>query len=139
MYVEESMKACTWNTRGNDSKRVYLESPQQKMLQGKAWSAFFHNTENKNNLIELALNFFRSLEGRSPINQTLVFTCKHKVRTCKHKISKEDVDTLNDCNHLEADIKIIYRGCAENTPVIVVTKDTDVFVLLLYASVLQKS
>ena len=99
------------------------------MPQGKAWDNFFNNIDNKTDLVKLALEFFKSLEGRSLLKIPLIFTCQ----TACYRLTKDDVNTLPYMNHEEADSKIICRVCATDTPVLVVSKDTDVFILLVYA------
>ena len=50
------------------------------MLNGKEWEAFFHNGENKEDLISLACSYYKSEEGR-------------KVRVLK-KVIKDPSSTL---------------------------------------------
>ena len=58
-----------------------------------------------------------------------MFTCESKC----YKLSEDDVECMPYLTHEEADSKIIYRTQAEDTPVVVWAKDTDIFVLLVYA------
>ena len=57
-YLECSIKSATRSARGAKSVRVYLESADQIMPQGKAWDNFFNNIDNKTDLVKLALEFF---------------------------------------------------------------------------------
>ena len=126
-YLHESVKA---NVRYDEiSRRVHLTSVQQNMLQGEEWKNFFSNPENKNNLTELALDFFRSLDGRKLLRTPMIFTCAER----RYEISQDGVELLQYCNHLEADSKMIYQACCADMPVVVVAKDTDVFVLMIHA------
>ena len=128
-YLENSTKASTRQKRGESSKRVHIESVEQKMPQGKNWEEFFHNDANKENLIRIAAKFFRSAEGRELLTIPLIITCGEGA----WEISKSNVKVLPKCNHEEADTRIILHAISNDTPVVIVAKDTDVFVLLLYA------
>ena len=104
--------------------------PQSK----KHWDSFFNNVENKADLVRLALECFKSVEGRSHIRGTLVFTCENQC----YKLTNEEVAAMPYLNHEEADSKIICRVCTEDTPVFVWAKDANIFVLLIYARSLKQ-
>eukprot|EP00794_Sanderia_malayensis_P012581 gene12581-biopygen10020 len=128
-YLDDSTKSSTRAKRGQASRRVHLQSVEQKMMQGKDWQEFLHNDANKENLIQIAADFFRSAEGRKLLTIPLIITCKDEA----WEISKTSVKALPRSNHEEADTKIILHASSIDTAVVVVAKDTDVFVLLVYA------
>ena len=134
-YLEESTKASTRASRGSPSTRIHLASLDQVMPQGKRWDDFFHNIKNKADLVQLALKFFKSIEGRSLLNIPLIFTCE----TQCYKITNDEVEAMPHLNYEEADSKIIFRVCEEDTPVLVRAKDADMFVLLVFARSLTQT
>ena len=48
-------------------------------------------------------------------------------------LTTEDVEKLPNCNHHEADTRIIAHDIPADTPVVVVASDTDILILLVYA------
>eukprot|EP00794_Sanderia_malayensis_P002658 gene2658-3074_t len=68
------------------------------MPQGKSGEEFFHNDANKENLIRIAAEFFRSAEERKLLTIPLIITCREEV----WKILKGKVEVLPRCNHEEA-------------------------------------
>lgn len=52
-------------------------------------------------------------------------------QTCK--ITSLDVERILDCNHKEADTRLVLHACLHDTPVVIISSDTDVFILLVYA------
>ena len=77
----------------------------------------------------MAAEFFRSAEGRKLLTIPLIITCREEA----WEISKSKVEVLPRCNHEEADTRMILHANSKDTPVVVVAKDTDVFVLLVHA------
>ena len=59
--------SCTRTERGKFGKRVYLQSKHENMrkhenmMSGKDWAGFFHNIENKQDLLNLFANFIRKV------------------------------------------------------------------------------
>ena len=49
------------------------------------------------------------------------------------KIEKDLITDVYTCNHEEADTRLLVHALEEETDIVVVSKDTDVFVLLVYA------
>ena len=99
------------------------------MPQGKHWQEFFHNDANKEDLIRMASEFFRSAEGRKLFTIPLIITCREEA----WEISKSKVKVPPRCNHEVADTRMILHTNSKDTPVVVVAKGTDVFVLLVHA------
>lgn len=48
-------------------------------------------------------------------------------------ITSEEVLLLEQCNHHEADTRVVRHASLSDRPVVVVATDTDMFVLLVYA------
>ena len=53
--------------------------------------------------------------------------------TLRGKLSPQSSSVIFLCNHEEADTRMVLHACLEDTIVIVVSKDTDVLILLIYA------
>ena len=67
-YYQESVKICTRSVRGEESRRVHVQGFDKEMLKGNEWLAFFHNIENKTDLIKMAANFFKSEDGKKQLS-----------------------------------------------------------------------
>ena len=136
-YFACSPKNGTRLSRGSGcvSKRVHLESVDQHMLQGGQWESFFHNGSNKEDLIKLAVSYFKTDECRSQLRVPLIITSKNET----WKICNDGVYRLHCCNHEEADTRIVLHALEEDTDVVIVANDTDVFILLLYAMTFKRN
>ena len=99
------------------------------MLKGGEWLSVFHNVHNKADQIRLGAKFCKSEGTKTHITVLLIFTDRDKT----WKITKENKTSLFKCNHEEADICYILHACLEDTNVVIVTKDTDILVLMVYA------
>ena len=130
-YLRQSTKSGTRVIRadGEVSQRVHIKSVDQKMLSGKEWEEFFHNGENKEDLIALACSFYKSEEGRELFRIPLVINSGEEV----WKISRNTIEMLPRCNHEEADTRLVLHAAMSKSPAVIVAKDTDVFILLAYA------
>ena len=128
-YRKESVKSGTRLRRGEESSRIHIQGYDQKMLQGNAWNSVFNNIENKTELVELAANFFQTEEGRKSLSVPLIFTCGENTL----ELTKTTSNEIFKCNHEEADTRLILHASLQDTDVVVVAKDTDVFVLMVYA------
>ena len=99
------------------------------MLQGEKWQEFLHSGENKNALISLMSNFFESDEGRKHLNlPTIITSGKRNI-----KIQDRHVTEMFNCNHEEADTRLILHAVLLEGDVVVVAKDTDVLILMIWA------
>eukprot|EP00794_Sanderia_malayensis_P001365 gene1365-biopygen1116 len=97
-----------------------------KVRDGKA---FFHKGENKENLIPAIADYVQSKEGRSKLRCPVVITSKELT----YQITNRSSEVLFHCNHKEADSRLILHAILANQDVVVVAKDTDVLVLLVWA------
>ena len=131
--MERSAKNGTRLKRGEESRRVHLEGVEQNMLKGNDWSDFFHNIENKEDLIRIITEHLISEQGRRLPTLPLIITRKEFT----WRINDDIVEDLEGSNHEEADTKMILHALRENTNVVVVARDTDVLVLMVYAYALK--
>ena len=111
-----------------------MKSLEQSMLQGKEWSNFFHNIENKSDLLCLLAKYLKD----------------EAIRQCKKTpiLVNEELDTwrvldgdsaiIFQCTQEEADTRMILHACREDTNVVVDSKDTDVLVLMIYAFTIHR-
>ena len=128
-YKECSIKSGTRQNRGSAGQRVQLEGFKQHMLQGEKWKEFLHSGENKNALINLISNFLESEEGRNHLNLPTVVTSGERTI----KIQDGQVIEMFNCNHEEADTRLILHSVLLEGDVIVVAKDTDVLIVMIWA------
>ena len=128
-YRQISCKNVARSNRGQTMKRVHLENFGQKMPTGNEWISFFHNLDNKQSLIDLFSKYLLRKKFPKDVNVPIVFTNKEDTFEVTHQNSQ----ILFKCNHEEADTRLILQACQKNTNCVVVSKDTDVFVLLVFA------
>ena len=78
-YWKLSTKSETRIGRGEGevSRRVHLKGFDQKMLKGAEWMDFFHNSDNKEDLIDLICRFLKTDVGRKLLRLPLVINCKN--------------------------------------------------------------
>ena len=126
-YRVDSIKAGTRKTRGTSSRRVHLQGFHQKQLQSREWQEFFNNIENKEELIHLATTFFMSEDAKAKIKLPLVITDKDKTWL----IEKNCSSAMFDCNHEEADTRLVLHAALQESTTVVVANATDVLILLL--------
>ena len=88
----------------------------------------------KKTLIRLASKFFKSEEGRQHLKVPLVFTEQEKL----WELTRDSVSKSIECNHEEADSRLVLQACERDTVVVVVAKDTDVLVILVHAHAIVK-
>ena len=99
------------------------------MLQPDAWKSFFNNIDNKTNLINLLVAYLRSDSFSNQIRIPVIVNDDKNT----WKITREFSEIIFKSNHEEADTRIILHALQEDTKVVVVSKDTDVLILLVYA------
>ena len=128
-YKADSIKSGTRYKRGETTKRIHIRSWDQKMVKGKDWQSFLNNIDNKNDLINITGSFLRHETGRQNVTGNGVFTQNKK----SWKISKHDAVEVFECNHGEADMRMVLHACLDDTNAVVVSRDTDVLVLLVHA------
>ena len=133
IYRSVSAKNGTRGNRGEESRRVTLTGIEQNMLSGKEWLEFFHNIENKEDLISLFATYLKSEDW---VSQTtpVYFTRKAETWEHHHQTSRR----IGDCNHEEADTRMLIHALRENTNVVIVARDTDVLMIMIYIYALKE-
>ena len=128
VYLAESTKESTRRGRGEAGANVRITSIDQKMLTGMRYKEFLHNSRNKESLISIIAGHLQTKDMKLPF--PMIVNDKFKTVFIDSEVSQ-----MPDCNHEEADYRIVYHAlsCKEN--VVVVAKDTDILVLLVWAYV----
>eukprot|EP00794_Sanderia_malayensis_P016352 gene16352-17996_t len=124
--LSSHVKQLTQLRRGTPGKRVYISSSQQSMPSGKAWQTFLHNSENKTELIHFLVEFMK--ENRNLLRIPTIVTENEK----SWLLTTKAVIQLDNCNHIEADTRLIYVASTANSPVIIRAADTDVLILMVF-------
>ena len=102
-----------------------------KVIHGQTFSTI---SINKKDLIRLASKFFRSEEGRRHLKMPLVFTEQEQ----QWEITLDGASDSFECNHEEADSRLVLLACEKDTVVVAVAKDTDALVILVHAYAIVK-
>ena len=129
IYKYKIAKGNARTKRGIEQQRTVLTSASQNMLQPDAWKSFFNNIDNKTNLINLLVAYLRSDSFSNQIRIPVIVNDDKNT----WKITKEFSDIIFKSNHEEADTRITLHALQEDTKVVVVSKDTDVLILLVHA------
>lgn len=125
-YREISIKSGTRKRRGNAGQRVQLGGFEQHMLQGEKWQEFLHSGEA---LTRLMLGILENGEGQKYLSLPTVFTSGETTV----KIQDRKVTEIFNCNHEEADTRLILHAALTEGDVVIVAKDTDVLILMIWA------
>eukprot|EP00794_Sanderia_malayensis_P011674 gene11674-biopygen9344 len=129
-YHKMSIKEGTRRCRGNTGPRVRIQGFHQKMPQGYSWEKLVHGSENKNDLIKLIFEYLKFPEDKARIS--LPVTVNNECQTWNIDQENSNHTLALTCNHEEADTRMVLHAAASEKAV-VVSKDTDVLILLLYA------
>ena len=127
-YQELSTKNNTRKKRGEDHIRTVLEGFEQHMPTGIKWNEFLRNAKNKEELINIIVRFVKSCRGQQLIGPSFIVTAGDKVYRFQ-----EGQERITECNHEEADTQMILFAYQETSDIVVVAKDTDVLILLIWA------
>ena len=103
------------------------------MMSGKDWAAFFHNIENKQDLCNLFANFIRKSYLRGISNVPVVIA--NNMETWF--VTDQYVENLFKSNHEEADTRIVLHALYKDTNAVIVSKDTNVLIPLVYMYALK--
>ena len=126
-YVEFSVKEVTRRKRGGEPRpRTVISALQQKMPQGDKWLSLLSNGENKTGLFHLFVNFLKIYEKNVPI---VINVGEYTWRI------EDGVSPLHlfYCNNEEADSRIVLHASKSSGNVVIVAKDTDILMLLIYS------
>ena len=128
-YRHRSTKAGTRLKRGDPGPRTHIQGTSQHMLQGLRWKELLHNNDNKTDLIELLAQYMQSVECRSKLPYEFIVTVNEKTV----KVSNTSLQVLSNCNHEEADTRLILHAILSEKDCVIVASDTDVLILLVWA------
>ena len=130
-YLDDSTKNSTRAGRGKAGMNVRISSINQAMLTGMRWKEFLHNSKNKEALISIISRYFQSEEMRPNLPFPMIVNDKYDTV----RINSDGVSYMFECNHEEADYRLVLHALVCEQDVVVVAKDTDVLVLLIWAYV----
>ena len=129
-YLELSSISGTRKQRGEkQSARTHVEGPKQHMPIGMKWQEFLSVGENKEQLISLLGTYFENLSNNNLLSMPLIFTTGDK--TLHLENGEETI--IKSCSHEEADTRLVLHAIEQESDVVVVCKDTDVLMLLVWA------
>ena len=126
-YIKRSTKDGTRLERRNPGPRTFIQGISQHMPHGLRWKELLHN--NKTDLIELLTRYMQPYECRSKLPYEFIITAKEKT----FKVSNSDVEFLFNCNHEEADTRLVLHAVLSEQDCVIVASDTDVLILLVWA------
>ena len=118
IYKSFSAKSGTRLARGEVPRRVYLQGFEQQMVKGKEWNSFFNNIDNTTELINLTVDMFKSEQFRKKLDTTLITTNGDKT----WKITRYGAEHIFNCDHDEADMRMVLHTCTEDTLIVVVSR-----------------
>ena len=125
------LKLIFGENEGNQVQERIYKVLEQPMLQGNEWNKFFDNIENKTDLLRLLIEYLK----REDISKTLRILIIVNDKDNTWKISEDSQSIIFECNHKEADSRMVLHACLEDTNVVLVANDTDVLVLMVFAFV----
>ena len=99
------------------------------MRQGNDLKSLFQSIENKEALIDLFSKYLVRKCFPEVIKIPIIFTNDRNT----FQVAEQSDQLLFTCNHKEANTRVVLHGCLKNTNCVVVSKDTDVFVLMVFA------
>ena len=99
------------------------------MLQGKKWNELLQNGKNKEEIIKLIFKFVQCEDGRKQLKQPLIITEGNST----HFIEGKSCKLLHECNHEEAEMRLVLNAVLTETNTVIVSKGTDVLIFLLCA------
>ena len=128
-YREQSAKQGTRRDRGETGARTKLEGFDQHMPKGIKWNEFLQNQGNKEELIRLIAQHMISEEARGTIKQPFIVTEGNNT----YRVGRNGCELIYRCNHEEADTRLVLHASLEAADVVIVSKDTDVLIVLIWA------
>ena len=115
-YDEGRIKEMTQKRRGTTNRRIVIEGADQAMPKSREWPDFLSDGNNKTELIKFIATYCQSENFRSKLRIPMVITHEENAWL----LTTEDVEKLPNCNHHEADTRIIAHAIPADTPVVVV-------------------
>ena len=95
----------------------------------KSYQDFLKNRENKADLLHHFTDYIKRDDVRKKLPLTVIFTLRNETWEVSSTVKR----FLHSCNHEEADLRIMLHCQMEDAPVIVIAKDTDILVILVYS------
>ena len=113
VYLAESTKESTRKGRGEAGANVKITSIDQKILTGMRYKEFLHNSRNKESLISIIARHLQTKDMKLPF--PMMVNDKFKTVYIDSEIAQ-----MSDCNHEEADYRIVYHAlsCKENVVIV---------------------
>ena len=127
VYRGFSAKNFSREKRRQSETRVHLQSLEQKIQPNKEWLAFFPWHKNKQHLFSLFETYLCADDFVQPSPLPILFNSENETFKISFKCNQEEVDT-----------KMIFLALQQKTNVTVCSKDTDVFVLMVFVYALNK-
>ena len=128
-YPKLSAKNGVRIQRGEEFVRTHVEGIGQQMPNGIRWQEFLKNGENKEQLIKLVKEYALSAKGKKLVWKPFLITSGDR----NYKLMESGEVLEEECNHEEADTRLVYLALQGKTDMVVVSKDTDVLILLVWA------
>ena len=128
-YIANSIKKTTREKREKQQQRTYIQRFQQKMPQGNAWLVLVNCIERETDVIKLAPSYLKDIGTGHSYSMPVIFTDSKE----PWEASSDSVKILFLCNHEETDARLVLHVCLEDKHVVVIAKETDVLILLIYA------
>ena len=114
----------TQRSRGISNRRIFISNQGQTMPPNtNDWDNFLNNGENKTEVINFFLRYFRSSFKFKPL-----FT----ESTSTWEITPFAINILFTCNHHKTDTRIALQVSRSKKPVIITATGNDVLVLLTH-------
>ena len=86
------------------------------------------NGENKEQLIKLIFEYVEKLNKKNLLGRP-IFTTGDQT----YRLENGQSDVLHECNHEEADTRLVLHAFLEKGDVVVACKDRDVLILMVWA------
>ena len=119
--------------RGEITKRVYLENLCQKMLQRKSLEIFLSKHWKQTTPFDLFSKYLVRKFFPEVIKISIIFTNDRNTS----QVAEESDQHWLTWNHEEADTRVDLDACLKDANCVVVSKDTVVFVLMVFALALE--
>ena len=98
------------------------------MLKGLQWKEFLHSSDNKEELLSTLVNYVTSEDGISSLLYPFIISCKDKT----FNIANSNPTLLHQCNHEEADTRLVLHAFLAAGDVVIVASDTDILLLMVW-------
>ena len=125
-----SIKNMTRQKRSSSSTNFFITGFEQNKSQGNKWQELLNNSECKDQLIEITkqcvLEFGSGILPRSP---PFIITSRDK----EYFTSPAVNHVISGCNHEDAVTRLVLHDSKVDTNVVVIFKDTDVLILMIWA------